>query len=268
MKLKRKSKSYNCCNYITNIKPIYLPVKAFIPNLITLLNLFMGCLGVYFAMQGDLITAAYCSAIGIFFDFFDGLAARALKVSSELGKQLDSLADLVTSGLVPALVVFQLFSINSIDLGALNFTTIQDPKWYAFIAFAITLGSAFRLAKFNIDENQTDKFIGLPTPANAILILSLPFILKYESVSWLNEIILSPILLIALSLMSVLLLNMRVELFSLKLKSFSVQENKLVFLFLLFSMLCLIVFQFIGVPIIILSYILISLLTKKNSVTP
>ncbi|MBS3738087.1 MAG: CDP-alcohol phosphatidyltransferase family protein, partial [Psychroflexus sp.] len=144
-------------------------MKAFIPNLITLLNLLMGCIGIYFAMESELILAAYCSGLGIFLDFFDGLAARLLKVSSELGKQLDSLADLVTSGVVPALVIFQLLSKDLVGLGSFQFSIESKSLWYAFIAFAITLGSAYRLAKFNIDQNQTDKFIGLPTPANAIL---------------------------------------------------------------------------------------------------
>jgi CDP-diacylglycerol--serine O-phosphatidyltransferase len=226
----------------------------------------MGCIGIYFAMKGDLIFAAYCSALGIFFDFFDGLAARLLKVSSELGKQLDSLADLVTSGVVPALVVFQLINKEQLGLIDVDISIQSHTQWFAFIAFAITLGSAYRLAKFNIDENQSDKFIGLPTPANTILILSLPFILKYENIDWLNELILNDVFLIGLSLLSVVLLNMKVELFSLKLKSLQFNENKVVFLFLIYSVVCLVILKFIGVPVIIISYILISLLNKKNSV--
>ncbi len=226
----------------------------------------MGCMGVYFAMKGDLIIAAYCSALGIFFDFFDGLAARLLKVSSELGKQLDSMADLVTSGLVPALVVFQMISEKQVSVAGFEVSFMNNSNWMAFLAFFITLGSAYRLAKFNIDENQTDKFIGLPTPANAILILSLPFILKYEDISWLNEIILNDIFLLVLSFGSVFLLNMKVELFSLKLKSFKFSENKTVFLFLIFSIVGLIVLQFVAILIIILSYIIVSVLTKKKSV--
>ncbi|RRO11904.1 CDP-alcohol phosphatidyltransferase family protein [Flavobacteriaceae bacterium 14752] len=240
-------------------------MKAFIPNLITLLNLLMGCIGIYFAMQGELIFAAYCSALGIFFDFFDGLAARLLKVSSELGKQLDSLADLVTSGVVPALVVFQLISKDLVGLGPFEFSIESKTPWFAFLAFAITLGSAYRLAKFNIDENQTEKFIGLPTPANAILILILPFILKYENIDWLNKLILNDIFLIVLSLLSVVLLNMKVELFSLKLKSLNFKENKLIFLFLIASLVLLILLKFLAIPLIILSYILVSILFKKNT---
>jgi len=226
----------------------------------------MGCIGIYFAMKGDLIFAAYCSALGIFFDFFDGLAARLLKVSSELGKELDSLADLVTSGVVPALVVFQLINQNQMGIDNFSISVQYKTEWFAFIAFAITLGSAYRLAKFNIDKNQSDKFIGLPTPANAILILSLAFILKYENINWLSQLILNDIFLTSLSIVSLVLLNMKVELFSLKLKSLRFKENKVVFLFLLFSILCLVALQFIGIPVIIVSYVLVSVLTKKNSV--
>ncbi len=227
----------------------------------------MGCFGVYFAMRGDLITAAYCSSSGIFFDFFDGLAARLLKVSSELGKQLDSLADLVTSGLVPALVIFQLF-VEKNEIGA--FTELIDEKtpWYTFVAFLITLGSAYRLAKFNIDDNQSDKFIGLPTPANAILILSFPFILKYEHMNWLNNLIVNHWFLIGVSILSVFLLNMKVELFSLKLKSLKFNENKVVFIFLVFTLISLILLKFIAIPVIILSYIIVSIFTKKNRLKP
>lgn len=240
-------------------------MKAFVPNLITLLNLLMGCIGIYFAMQGNLIFAAYCSAVGIFFDFFDGLAARLLKVSSELGKQLDSLADLVTSGVVPSLVILQLIKKDLIDFGAFNVDIEKQTPWFAFIAFAITLGSAYRLAKFNIDDNQSDKFIGLPTPANAILILSLPFILKHANIAWINELIINDFFLIGLSLLSVVLLNMNVELFSLKLKSLKFSENKPVFLFLAGALILLILLKFIAIPLIILLYILASLFAKKNT---
>lgn len=224
----------------------------------------MGCIGIYYAMKGNLIFAAYCSALGIFFDFFDGLAARLLKVSSELGKQLDSLADMVTSGVVPGLVVFQLINQAQVDIENFRISFSDTVEWYAFVAFAITLGSAYRLAKFNIDENQSDKFIGLPTPANTLLILSLPFILKYENIEWINNLILNDIFLIALSVVSVVLLNMKVELFSLKLKNFNVSENIFVYGLVLFSVLGLVFLQFLAVPLIIVFYILLSLLKKYS----
>src|SRR5690606_9337994 len=127
---------------------------------------------------------------GIFFDFFDGLAARVLKVQSEVGVQLDSLADVITSGLVPGIVMFQLLSMaerGGWNLGFLGHDT--EMTLLPFLGFAITLASAYRLAKFNVDENQVSSFVGLPTPANALLILSLPMILLYHNNEFLSDII-------------------------------------------------------------------------------
>lgn len=236
-------------------------MKSFIPNFITLLNLFMGCIAIYFAAQGDLISAGICSALGIFFDFFDGLAARLLNVSSELGKQLDSLADVVTSGVVPGYIMFQLIQISFATQDALFFSS--NSLIFSFFGFLITLASAYRLAKFNIDENQTDKFIGLPTPANTILILSLPFILEYEDITWLNDLILSPSFLIILTILSAYLLNMKLELFSLKLKSLKLKDNVLIYFFLALCITLIILLKFIAVPLIILSYIILSFTNKK-----
>jgi len=134
-------------------------VKAYIPNFITLLNLFSGCIAVIYALEGDMKRTALFVCAGIFFDFFDGFFARKLKVQSELGVQLDSLADMVTSGLVPGLVLFHLLGL------------VPQPSWDSesilpYFGLLVTLASAYRLAKFNISDNQSDSFIGLPTPAN------------------------------------------------------------------------------------------------------
>ncbi len=223
----------------------------------------MGCVAVVLAAYNHLIEAGIFMALGIFFDFFDGLAARMLNVSSEMGKQLDSLADVVTSGVVPGIVMFQLLNAQNIDLSIFN--NAVNVEWFAYLGFLITLGSAYRLAKFNIDENQSDKFIGLPTPANAILILSIPFIIEFGNQEWLSSIFKSELFLIPLTLFSVIALNMNIELFSLKLKSLSFKENKLIFLFLIASLVLLILLKFLAIPLIILSYILVSILFKKNT---
>ncbi len=236
-------------------------MKAFIPNLITLLNLFMGCIAIYFAANGDLITAGICALIGIFFDFFDGLAARLLKVSSDLGKQLDSLADVVTSGVAPGYVMFQMMQISF--SGSDHLFLNANALVCSFFGFLITLASAYRLANFNIDENQTDKFIGLPTPANTILILSLPFILEFENIAFFNDLISSPYFLILLTILSAYLLNMKQELFSLKLKSLKLKDNILIYLFLVLSIALVLSLKFIAVPLIILSYIILSFTNKK-----
>jgi len=238
-------------------------LKAFIPNLITLLNLLMGCIATVLAVQNHLIEAGIFVGLGIFFDFFDGLAARLLHVSSELGKQLDSLADVVTSGVVPGIVMFQLLNQSGDNLSILE--SANSVGWYAYLGFIITLASAYRLAKFNINERQSHSFIGLPTPANAIFILSLAFILEYETDAWVLDLIQSEIFLIAITILSAFALNMNLELFSLKLKNFKLSENIFVYGLVLFSILALVFLQFLAIPLIILVYILLSLVKNKNT---
>lgn len=241
-------------------------MKAFIPNLISLLNLLMGCIGVVLASHNHLIEAGIFVALGIFFDFFDGLAARWLKVSSELGKQLDSLADVVTSGVVPGIVMFQLLNQQDTVLTVLNYPL--NVEWYAYLGFLISLGSAYRLAKFNIDDRQTQNFIGLPTPANAILILSLPLILAYEDKAWLLELIESKIFLIVLTFLSVYILNMNLELFSLKFKSLAFSENQSAYILIVLSVILIVWLQFSAIPVIIILYIILSLFKKNTAKKP
>ena len=223
----------------------------------------MGCIATVLAVQNHLIEAGIFVGLGIFFDFFDGLAARLLHVSSELGKQLDSLADVVTSGVVPGIVMFQLLNQSGDNLSILE--SANSVGWYAYLGFIITLASAYRLAKFNINERQSHSFIGLPTPANAIFILSLAFILEYETDAWVLDLIQSEIFLIAITILSAFALNMNLELFSLKLKNFKLSENIFVYGLVLFSILALVFLQFLAIPLIILVYILLSLVKNKNT---
>jgi CDP-diacylglycerol--serine O-phosphatidyltransferase len=241
-----------------------------IPNAITLVNLFSGSIAAIFAVQGDLVMAAVFVALGIFFDFFDGLAARLLDVKSELGLQLDSLADMVTSGLVPGIVMFQLFrqALPGEAAQPTDWSSGQDLlEWnipvLALLGLLVSLASGYRLAKFNIDERQTDSFIGLPTPANALLILSLPLILIFQPQAFLVEIILNPWFLGALTLFSCFMLNAEVPLFALKFSSWGFAENKVRYLFLIFCVVLLIFLQFAAVPLIIVSYVVVSMLTNK-----
>ncbi|WP_211209327.1 CDP-alcohol phosphatidyltransferase family protein [Psychroflexus tropicus] len=236
-----------------------LILKKQIPNFITLLNLLSGCVAAVLAVQGELSLATFFVALGIFFDFFDGLAARLLRESSDLGLQLDSLADMVTSGLVPGIVMCQLLSRSqSSSESSLDFFS-NDLNWIVYIGFIITLGSAYRLAKFNIDERQTDSFIGLPTPANALLILSFGLILEYHPHSFLVSWIENTYVLIFVSIISVLLLNAELKLFALKFKNLKLSENWYRFLIILISIMTLIWLQFVAIPVIILVYVLLSL---------
>ncbi|MCH7525152.1 MAG: CDP-alcohol phosphatidyltransferase family protein [Bacteroidetes bacterium] len=225
-------------------------MKKHIPNFITLLNLFCGSVAVIFAVNGNMLATALFVFLGIFFDFFDGLLARKLNVQNELGLQLDSLADMVTSGLVPGLVMFYLLELSNIN------------SYLPYLGLFITLASAYRLANFNIDENQSDSFIGLPTPANALLILSLPLIMEFQNNDVMNAIILNKWFLIGITLLSCYLLNANIKLIALKFKNWSFKYNKARYLLILLSIVLLVIFQFAAIPLIIASYIIISLLNK------
>ena len=248
-------------------------LKKHVPNFITLLNLLCGCIAILFAVYDKLEIAALLVMLGIFFDFFDGLAARVLKVQSDLGLQLDSLADMVTSGVVPGIVMFQLltrvfgkpFYESSDTWNSGELVTTLDFSYVSLLGFCITLASAYRLAKFNIDTRQTTSFIGLPTPANTILILSLPLILMYQNEAWVSAIILSPYFLIGLTLLSCYLLNAEIPLFALKFKTWGFKENKVRYIFLILVLLLIVILKFMAVPVIILTYILLSVFTNHKS---
>lgn len=233
-------------------------MKAFVPNFITLLNLLSGGIAVIFAVKGDLSTAALFVFFGIFFDFFDGFLARKLNVSSEMGLQLDSLADLVTSGLAPALVL-----VNLIELSILP---SQDANCFLpYLGLLVLLCSAYRLAKFNISTEQSQFFIGLPTPANALLIMSLPLILDYQNSDSYNVLILNPFFLVVVTLLSSFLLNAPVKLIALKFKTWNFSENALKYILIIFSLVGLILFKFAGIPLIIIFYIIISLVNPPKN---
>ena len=232
-------------------------MKAFIPNFLTLLNLFSGAIAVIFAVEGALTMAAFFVLLGIFFDFFDGFLARKLNVASALGLQLDSLADMVTSGLVPGLIMFQLISQS---------LTGSEPyvDLLPYMGLLITLGSAYRLANFNISTEQKNYFIGLPTPANALLVLSFPLILEYQNNEAFNSVILNAWFLLALTLISTFLLNAPVKLMALKFKTWKFSDNIEKYILLILALIFLMVFKFFGISLIIFSYLLISVIKPPN----
>ena len=240
-----------------------------IPNIITSLNLLCGCVAIMFAVSGDLVSASFFAFAGIFLDFFDGLAARVLNAQSQVGLQLDSLADVVTSGVLPGIVMVQLLSealtgtsldISTIFSDTANSTSIES--YLPFIGLLIAVASGYRLAKFNVDTRQTTSFIGLPVPANTLLILSLPLIISFQASQQITEVILTPWFLIIITLVSCLLLNAEIPLFGLKFKTWNFKDNAVRYLFLIASILLLVVLKFIAIPIIIFSYILVSLFWK------
>lgn len=251
----------------------FMSIKKHIPNFITLLNLFCGSVAVIFAVQGHLQLAALFVLLGIGFDFFDGFAARILDVKSELGLQLDSLADMVTSGVVPGIVMYQLltqvfgnpFYVAPGTWNSEEVLSSFDLSYFSLFGLLIILASGYRLAKFNIDTRQTTSFIGLPTPANTLLIISLPLILQFQLETWVHQIILSKWFLIGLTLLSCYLLNAEIRLFALKFKTWKFSENKIRYAFLLLTMVLLVVLKFLAVPCVILLYIVVSLLFGKEN---
>ena len=197
--------------------------------------------------------------LGGLFDFFDGFAARLLKVSGELGKQLDSLADLITFGLLPGVMIFSVQRDLVLEMNN-GFNQLSALQWmYLTSPILIPVFSALRLAKFNIDTRQTSSFIGLPTPANALFLASLSYTIFYGSQKF-SEILSNPILLSLITLVFSLLLIANLPLFSLKFKSFGWKGNEIRFIFLLLSVIVLVAFSISGLMVVIVLYILLSII--------
>lgn len=213
-----------------------------LPNFLTCCNLICGCLGIIFLWGDQNIPAAYFVWAACIFDFFDGFAARMLNISSPIGRELDSMADMVTFGALPSLFMYKLLMFES------------PLPYLPYLGLLIAVCSAIRLAIFNLDETQSDSFKGLPTPANALFITALPF-LHYPIFDFVH----SPFILGVITIIFSLLLVSRIELFALKFKNFKWAENKIRFTFLLLSVLLLAVLQFAALPLIIILYIALSL---------
>lgn len=235
-------------------------IKAQIPNLFTMLNLFCGCVAVVFVSEMSFDWAFLFVSLGIFFDFFDGFFARKFNVAGPLGVQLDSLADMVTSGVVPGYVMFQL--LFNIQLVTTKNYSVDSINFLPFIGFIITLGACYRLAKFNIDTRQSDSFIGLPTPANALFVTSLAVLIKDMPLSDVSSFLFDSKVLIPITLLSAYSMNAEIPLFSLKIKNFSFAKYKLQIFFLVVSVLMLIFLQILAVPLIIVFYVLLSVINN------
>jgi len=239
-------------------------MKKHIPNSITLLNLFSGCIAVVMALQGHLVVSAWLIGLAALFDFLDGMAARLLKVKSPIGKELDSLADVVSFGLVPGAILYMLIGNNIKEYFSDEMVLVVAP----FAGFIITFFSALRLAKFNTDQRQEDAFYGLPTPANAMLIGSFPLILQQQDTlaglhtGFIHVALVNPFVLILMVVLLSWLLVADIRLLSLKFKSTSWHENQARYLLIILAFLWLLLFQFAGIPMIIFSYLVISVMMK------
>lgn len=252
-------------------------IKKQIPNLFTLLNLLSGLIAIIMALSDRLVAAAFFVFLGVFFDFFDGFFARKFKVEGEFGKQLDSLADMVTSGVAPGIVMFQLilfaakqqwFMQLSCEVGSWQNYGETNIYLIPYIGLLIPLASAFRLAKFNIDERQSSSFIGLPTPALSIFVMSFPLILNYSDQQFFIDIIQNQYFLIGVVIIGSYLLNAEIPLFSLKFKNYSIANNKTKYIFIILTGLMLVFLKTVAIPLVIILYIFISIIenfTKKNT---
>jgi len=226
------------------------PIKH-IPNFITCLNVLSGTLSIVASVEGFPVLAALLILAAVFFDFFDGFFARLLKAYSLLGKELDSLADLISFGVAPAFIIYNLLkSVLLINEPSGN--TSKLNLLILFFPFLLVVFSALRLAKFNIDTRQKSSFIGLPTPANAILIASLPMVMVYAGSIKYFFIILNLKFLIPLIFIECFLLVSPIPMFALKFKNLSMNENLIQYIFLSIILMLIILFQIIAIPLIVL----------------
>ncbi len=231
-------------------------IRKYIPNTITCLNLVSGCIASVMAFEGNLLFALLWIVAAAVFDFFDGLAARALKAYSPMGKELDSLADVVSFGVAPGMILFTSLRIwaSSSSAGCLS-------EYIPYLAFVVPAFSGLRLAKFNIDERQTTSFIGLPVPAHALLWSSAAYSLQEWLLSGQTWVV---VVMIAAFCATSYLLVSEVPMFSLKIKSLSWKGNELRYILIIASALLIISFGFIGISGAILLYILLSVIGRKK----
>jgi CDP-diacylglycerol--serine O-phosphatidyltransferase len=233
-----------------------------IPNFITCFNLLFGCIGLVFIVNGYPYGAAYCIWIAAIFDFLDGFAARAVRAESLMGKELDSLADVVSFGVLPSFL--WLYYIEQSLQEGINFGgTLQDYKW-PFIAFFMAVCSAWRLAKFNIDTRQIDHFRGVPTPANALVWSAVPFISTASLFPWAYEWINHPAFIVIFGVLMSFLLIVDIPLIALKFKDWSWKSNAIKYSFLIASLAVLMLFRANGIFFVFFLYLGASLLENKN----
>ena len=250
-------------------------MKKHLPNALTCLNLLCGCLALSCIFSGSLVTAAVFVAVAAVADFFDGFVARALRVSSPIGKDLDSLADMVSFGVVPGAVMYRLM-LETLSAGqqGLQFMVgvgVGVGNWLVsvviYFPFLISIFSALRLAKFNNDTRQTNSFIGLPTPACTLVVASLPLILAYDDFG-LSRIILNPWLLLGLTVLLSGLLVAELPLFALKFKNLRWRGNRRRFIFVGLALALVGWLRAAGVPLAVLLYVLLSVPGRVRSRDP
>jgi len=242
-------------------------IISHIPNTLTTLNLIGGCLAILTAFSGDLRLSAFILLLAFHADIFDGMSARLLKAQSLVGKELDSLADMVSFGLAPAVILHVMLK-QQLDVEAFAFSLPAKTWITLLIPFLLPAFAALRLAKFNVDENQKDMFIGLPTPANALMVISLPLIAYSQPDSFVMDLFSHPEAIIIYSVTVSLLMVLPIHLYGIKLKGFKWQDNKYSYLFLAIGLACILIFHYTGIFMTIVLYfiygVLLDILQRKR----
>ncbi|MFA5419389.1 MAG: CDP-diacylglycerol--serine O-phosphatidyltransferase [Bacteroidales bacterium] len=233
-------------------------MKNHIPNTITLFNLLSGVLSIFCAMSGQLDMAAWFIFAAALFDFLDGFAARLLHAKSAIGEQLDSLADVVSFGVAPGFILFQMINMSH----GQPMHTSDNFTILPFLAFVVPAFGALRLAKFNVDDTQTTSFKGLPIPASGIFIASLPLIRTalYEDRELFYMMITNTYFLVAVGIILSFLMVSNFPMFGLKFENFKLKDNMIKYFFLGVSIILLAILQMVAVPFIILLYLFLSLI--------
>jgi CDP-diacylglycerol---serine O-phosphatidyltransferase len=235
-------------------------IKKHIPNTITSLNLLSGCISIVLAFEGYITFSVYLIFLAAFFDFLDGMSARMLKAYSVVGKELDSLADLISFGVAPSVIIFHLMKISL-------FRTVHMPPlsnlsglevFFLLVPFFIAVLSGVRLAKFNVDERQSENFIGLAVPANALFFVSLYLISIITTNNFILDLLKNKFILSAIVFLFSLLLVAEFPMFSLKFKKLGFKGNKIRYIFIVLSAILLISLHMIAIPLVIIIYILLS----------
>lgn len=228
-----------------------MKIKAQIPNFLTLLNLLFGVVGIVWVLEGRLLTGAYFVLIAAGFDFLDGFVARLLKVQSDMGKELDSLADVISFGVLPGLILFMMTK-----------NSVSPDSNLPYLTLIIPMLSAYRLAKFNLDTRQSERFIGLPTPANALFLSTLPYLV----IQWplLGEWLASPVVLISIAWIFAILLVSEIPLIALKFKNYSFSKNRFRYILIFFSLVIFSGLKLAGIPLVILAYIGLSVIENAT----
>lgn len=266
-------------------------IKRNIPNFITCLNLACGFIGIVFIVQGKPILAVWSIFFAAVFDFFDGLVARLLKVTSAIGKDLDSLADVVTFGVLPGMMMYQLLIIPATPgfvsgNGELIFTRAENVPYIAYIAFILPVFAAIRLAKFNNDTEQGYHFKGLPSPASGLFVACYfywaitrlfndnpgtmgDYLKNYHIIKNDENLVLNPWILLSLIIIMSILMVINLKLMAFKFKGFGWKQNQWKYILLILCLPLIIWLKFASAPIILILYILISQIhfrTKKDEI--